>query len=80
MHGKYSWHVDIFALACIVVELYMMAPLFPGQTEVETMNKIVDLLGTPAKSEWSEGYKMASVIRNTAVSQITTFHNEKGKS
>jgi hypothetical protein len=42
-----------------------MAPLFPGATEVETMNRIVELLGTPTRSEWPEGYKMASTIRRS---------------
>jgi hypothetical protein len=36
--------------------------LFPGSNEVETMNKVVELLGTPKKDEWPEGYKLASKI------------------
>jgi len=39
-----------------------MSPLFPGQNEIETMNKIVEILGTPKKNEWPEGYKLASTI------------------
>jgi MAK-like kinase len=41
--------VDIFALAAIIIELYTMTPLFPGSNEVETLNKVVELLGTPKK-------------------------------
>jgi len=26
-----------------------MAPLFPGANEIETLNKIVELMGTPKK-------------------------------
>lgn len=47
--GTYNYPVDIFALACIIIELYTMTPLFPGNNEVETMNKIVELLGTPKR-------------------------------
>jgi len=28
----------------------MMAPLFPGMNEIETMNKIVEVLGTPTRN------------------------------
>lgn len=41
----------------------MMAPLFPGNNEIDTMNKIVELLGTPKKAEWPEGYKLAAAMR-----------------
>lgn len=36
-----------------------MVPLFAGSNEVDQLNKIVKILGTPEKSEWPEGYKMA---------------------
>ena len=51
----------------------MMAPLFPGQNEIETMNKIVELLGTPTRNEWPEGYKMASTISMYLMIKITIF-------
>ena len=50
LRGAYSSPVDIFALASIVVELYLMSPVFPGQNEIETMNKIVEILGTPTRA------------------------------
>lgn len=34
-------------------------PLFAGSNEVDQLNKIVKVLGTPDKGEWPEGYKMA---------------------
>lgn len=30
----YTEQVDIFALGCIMVELYTLIPLFPGESEV----------------------------------------------
>ena len=73
LRGSYNSPVDVFALACIIVELYLMAPLFPGQNEIETMNKIVELLGTPTRNEWPEGYKMASTISTNSLIKITIF-------
>lgn len=37
----YNYPVDVFALGCIMAELYMMKPLFPGASELDQMNKIV---------------------------------------
>ena len=31
----YNGKVDIFALGCIIVELYLLAPLFAGENEVD---------------------------------------------
>ena len=56
---SYNSPVDIFALGCIMAELYTFVPLFPGTNEVDQLNKIVKVLGTPNKNDWPEGYKLA---------------------
>lgn len=56
---NYNSPVDIFALGCIMAELYTQCPLFPGTNELDQLNKIVKVLGTPDKTEWPEGYKLA---------------------
>jgi len=44
-----------------MAELYTLTPLFCGTSEVDQLNKICSILGTPPKS-WTEGYKLASQI------------------
>ena len=56
---NYNSPVDIFALGCIIAELYTLTPLFAGSNEVDQMNKVVKILGTPGKNDWPEGYKLA---------------------
>ena len=56
---NYNSPVDVFALGCIIAELYTLTPLFAGNNEVDQLNKIVKILGTPEKSDWPEGYKLA---------------------
>jgi len=53
---NYNSPIDIFALGCIMAELYLLNPLFSGSSEVDQLNKICSVLGTPPKS-WTEGYK-----------------------
>ena len=54
---NYNEKVDIWALGCIMAELYTLKPLFPGQSVFDQMDKIVRLLGTPNYEQWPEGYR-----------------------
>ncbi|KAG9391095.1 hypothetical protein J8273_7369 [Carpediemonas membranifera] len=55
---KYSSPIDIWAVGTIMAELYTFRPLFPGNSEVDEINKIVQILGTP--SNWEEGFRLAT--------------------
>ncbi|XP_075682757.1 serine/threonine-protein kinase MAK isoform X2 [Rhinoderma darwinii] len=56
----YSSPIDIWAVGSIMAELYTLRPLFPGTSEVDEIFKICQVLGTPKKSDWSEGYQLAA--------------------
>lgn len=58
---SYNSPVDIFALGCIIAEMYIGAPLFPGANEADQLAKIFAVMGTPKMSEWPEMYKWAGV-------------------
>lgn len=74
---NYNSPVDIFALGCIMAELYTFCPLFPGTNEIDQLNKIVKLLGTPDKADWPEGYKLAQSKRTHSITKITIFLNKR---
>lgn len=57
---NYSSPIDLWALGCIMAELYNLRPLFPGRSEIDQIFRIASVLGTPDKSEWAEGYRLAS--------------------
>ena len=51
--GKlYSVAVDIWSVACIIVEMITGQPLVPGDSEIDQLFKIFRLLGTPSESVW----------------------------
>nr|KAF6506395.1 male germ cell associated kinase [Rousettus aegyptiacus] len=56
----YSSPIDVWAVGSIMGELYTLRPLFPGTSEVDEIFKICQVLGTPKKSDWPEGYHLAS--------------------
>ncbi|KAJ2867788.1 dual specificity protein kinase yak1 [Coemansia aciculifera] len=43
----YSSRIDMWSLGCIVAELYLGLPLFPGSSEYNQLSRIIDLLGLP---------------------------------
>lgn len=59
---SYSSPIDQWAVGCIMAELYTLRPLFPGSSEVDTIFKICQVLGTPKKNDWPEGFLLASAM------------------
>uniref|UniRef100_A0A3Q1EZ45 non-specific serine/threonine protein kinase n=1 Tax=Acanthochromis polyacanthus TaxID=80966 RepID=A0A3Q1EZ45_9TELE len=58
--SSYSSPIDIWAVGCIMAELYTLRPLFPGNSEVDEIFKICQVLGTLKKPDWPEGYNLAT--------------------
>ncbi|XP_060100193.1 serine/threonine-protein kinase MAK isoform X2 [Heteronotia binoei] len=58
----YSSPIDIWAVGSIMAELYTLRPLFPGTSEVDEIFKICQVLGTPKKSDWPEGFQLATAM------------------
>lgn len=50
----YSQPVDVFALGCVMAEMFMFHPLFPGINQQEQLFKYVQVLGSPQPEEWPE--------------------------
>ncbi|XP_044194873.1 serine/threonine-protein kinase MAK isoform X8 [Thunnus albacares] len=60
--STYSSPIDLWAVGCIMAELYTLRPLFPGNSEVDEIFKICQVLGTVKKLDWPEGYHLASAM------------------
>ncbi|XP_024910286.1 serine/threonine-protein kinase MAK isoform X2 [Cynoglossus semilaevis] len=60
--STYSSPIDLWALGCIMAELYTLRPLFPGNSEVDEIFKICQVLGTVKKTDWADGYHLAAAM------------------
>ena len=56
---SYNYPVDIFALGCIMAELYTFKPLFPGSSEMDQFQKISMILGKPDNDDWPDARRLA---------------------
>ncbi|XP_008215244.1 serine/threonine-protein kinase MAK isoform X1 [Nasonia vitripennis] len=59
---NYNSPIDIWAVGCIMAELYTFRPLFPGKSEIDEIFKICSVIGTPDKNDWPEGYQLANAM------------------
>ncbi|XP_026482278.1 cyclin-dependent kinase 4 [Ctenocephalides felis] len=55
----YNTSVDIWSTACIIAELYNLAPLFPGTSDGDQLDKIFQLIGRPSDSNWPAGVSVS---------------------
>ncbi|XP_071859141.1 serine/threonine-protein kinase ICK isoform X1 [Bombus fervidus] len=58
----YNSPIDIWAVGCIMAELYTFRPLFPGKSEIDEIFKICSVIGTPEKDDWPDGYQLAAAM------------------
>jgi len=50
----YSVPVDMWSVGCILAEMATGAPLFAGDSEIDTIFKVFQKLGTPTVEQWPE--------------------------
>merc|ERR1719450_943260 len=48
----YSVPVDLWSIGCVIAEMATGAPLFAGDSEIDTIFKIFQKLGTPTEQAW----------------------------
>jgi serine/threonine protein kinase len=57
---NYNSPIDLFAMGCIMVEMYNLRPMAPGANESDQLFKYCGVLGTPSMDTWQEGYRLAA--------------------
>ena len=48
---EYTTSVDVWSVGCVVGEMLLGQPLFPGETTVDQMVEIIKILGTPTTAD-----------------------------
>ena len=57
---QYGPAVDIWSAACVMIEIFTRHAIFPGDGgEINQLDKIYNVLGTPTRSEWPQLVDMA---------------------
>ncbi|CAD7944316.1 unnamed protein product [Amoebophrya sp. A120] len=57
----YALPVDLWSVGCIFAEMGCGQPLFAGDSEIDTIFKIFQKLGTPSEEEWATMYELPNM-------------------
>ncbi|KAF0035055.1 hypothetical protein F2P81_012813 [Scophthalmus maximus] len=52
LQTSYATPVDIWSTGCIFAEMFRRKPLFCGDSEVDQLGKILEVIGLPPEDEW----------------------------
>jgi len=69
---RYDFGVDLWAVGCIIGELFLFSALFPGQSDIEQLYLVVQTLGTPTDETWPGRKSLPDYAK-------IVFHETKGK-
>ncbi|BFY97243.1 hypothetical protein BsWGS_00283 [Bradybaena similaris] len=51
---SYGDGVDIWAVGCIIAELLIRVPFLPGDTDLDQLRRIFQVLGSPTEADWPD--------------------------
>ena len=70
--GYYNYKMDIWGLGCVFYEILTLEPLFPGDDEIDQVNKINYILGSPPNELFEK------FVKNSAHRNEFNFEYQKG--
>lgn len=74
---SYTGAIDMWSFACILVELYVGYPIFPGESESEQFFRIMEVLGLPGDEILLESTRKNVFFDSNGKPRIST--NSRGK-
>lgn len=72
---KYGKLVDIWGFGCILAELYLSKPLFPGSSTLNQIQRILELTGVPTEADLQE---IHSPLKLSVFEKLADPNNAKG--
>ena len=48
---NYTTQIDVWSIGCVIAELMLGQPIFPGESGVDQLVEIIKILGTPTKEQ-----------------------------
>ena len=70
--GYYNYKMDIWGVGCVFYEILTLEPLFPGDDEIDQVNKINYVMGSPSEELFEK------FVKNSAHRSEFNFEYQKG--
>ncbi|OMJ28377.1 putative cyclin-dependent kinase 9 [Smittium culicis] len=59
---KYTSAIDMWGVGCIAAEMLIKRPLFPGKTDIDQLEQIFKLCGSPTNTNWAGWDKLPDAL------------------
>lgn len=78
----YDSKVDMWSAACVIVEVMLRKPFLPGESDIQQINRTIDLIGTPKREDWP-GFAECRVYKSICLKRqpyrkLADFCQEQG--
>lgn len=50
-NSNYTTQIDVWSVGCVIAELMLGQPIFPGESGVDQLVEIIKVLGTPTREQ-----------------------------
>ena len=50
-NSNYNTEIDVWSVGCVIAELLLGQPIFPGESGVDQLVEIIKILGTPTREQ-----------------------------
>ncbi|MED6267021.1 Cyclin-dependent kinase 6 [Characodon lateralis] len=54
LQSSYATPVDLWSVGCIFAEMFRRRPIFRGNSDVDQLGKIFDVVGVPSPEDWPQ--------------------------
>jgi dual specificity tyrosine-phosphorylation-regulated kinase 2/3/4 len=76
----YDCGIDMWSFGCIMAELYMGYPIFPGDSEQDQMSRIMEMVGVPSREVMAQSErKMRFFKQNEATGYLEPIMSKNSR-
>lgn len=78
----YTCAIDMWSFGCIMAELYIGYPIFPGESENDQMSRIIEMIDIPSQSVYDISQRRAKFFNeggNPGSYEPIMLKNSRGK-
>lgn len=78
----YDCSIDMWSFGCIIAELYIGYPIFPGDSEQDQMCRIMEMIGVPSNDLLAISERKSRFFKYNEINQTLDplmFKNSRGK-